>query len=107
MAGGVALTDATILEHVRVVAGDPAQVAAHEAADRPAHGDVAALEVEQMLLGLVGRSDHRSGLRQRPVATWLDSKQSLERGDACAGAPPLVAAVPPEFGTNGLGHAPT
>jgi len=106
VARGIALACATILEDVRVLAGDPAQVAAREAADRPAYGHLGAPEVKEVLLGFVGGDDHRAGLGQRPATAGLDAEQALEGVDASARAPPFLVALPRELGPHRLGHSP-
>ncbi len=106
VAGRVALAHAAILEDVDLFAGGPADVAAGEAADGPAHRHVGAAEMQEVLLRLVGGDEHRALLGQRALAPRLHAEEALEGVDAGAGAPPVLVAVPLELGLHRLGHAP-
>src|SRR3954467_9609884 len=105
MAGCVALARAAVFENVDLLASGPTDVAAGEAADRPAHGRIGAAEVQQMLLRLVGGKQHRASLGER-VASRLDMEKAFEGVDAGAGVAPVLVAVPLELGLHRLGHAP-
>ena len=64
----VAFAQAAILEDIDLLPRGVAEVAAHEAANGPAHARIGATEVQEMLLRLVGREEHRSLLGERVFA---------------------------------------
>jgi hypothetical protein len=107
MASRIALAHAAVFEDVDLLAFAPADVAAGEAADGPAHGHVGATEVQEMLLRLVGGDEHQALPGDGALAFRLDAEEAFERVDAGARAAPVLVAVPLELGPHGLGHAPT
>ena len=86
-----------IFEDVDLLAGGVADVAAHEAADGPAHGRIGATEVQEMLLRLVGCEQHRPLLGERVLTSRLGAEEPLEGVDAGAGATPFLVARPLEL----------
>ena len=106
VAGGVAPADAALLENVDLLAHRPAQVAARQAADRPAHGGVAAPEVGDVLLRLVRADERQALLRQRTGRARPQAVHAFEHVDAPAGMVPVLLALPLEQVLHRLGHAP-
>src|SRR5690606_17747988 len=102
----VAFAQATILENVGLLAGGPAEVAADEAADGPAHGQAGTAEVQEMLLRLVRGGENRALLGERVLAVRCDTEQALARMETRSGVAPLCLAVPLELGLHGFGHPP-
>ena len=73
----VTLAQTAIFEDVDLLAGGVAEVAAHEAANSPAHSRIGATEVQEMLLGLVGCKQHRPVLGQRVLTARLGTVMPL------------------------------
>ena len=106
VAGGVTVAHAAILQHEDLLAGGPAQVAADEAADGPAHGTFRAAEMEQVLLGLVGRGQQDSLPGQGVPAAGVHLEHAFQGMQPHGRVPPLRVVVPLEFGAQGFGHPP-
>ena len=94
VAGRVALAHAAIFEDIDLLAGGPAEVAAGQPADGPAHGRVGATEMQEVLFRLVGGDQHHALLGQRVLASRLDAEQAFEGVDARARAAPVFVARP-------------
>ena len=106
VAAGVAAADAALLQDVDLLAQRPAQVAAGQAADRPAHGGVAAAEMGDVLLGLVGLDERQPFRRQRTDRARRQAVHAAEHVDAPARVVPVLLAFPLEEILHGVGHPP-